>query len=497
MNTITIPIPPYVTHLLNTFSQAGYQIYIVGGAVRDLILQRSITDWDFTTNATPQQMLALFPNAYYENDFGTVGIINPDDEAKHKNGQLPRIPVYEVTTFRTEHSYSDNRRPDHVEWGTDLNEDLQRRDFTISAMALKAIDTQSHTFELLDPFHGQTDLEQGLVRAVGDPHQRFAEDALRMLRAIRFASQLGFTIETQTFAAIQQHASTLQAIAFERIRDEFFKMLVSPYPDQAIALMFNASLLQFILPELIGTRNVEQSGHHTDDVWTHSVKSLLHTPSQDPLVRFATLIHDIGKAPTRAFVCPKCHSYFKLPPESVTDDITCMQCNTKFPYRDGVVFHNHEMAGARMAGFIADRFRLSNRDKLRLVTLVRWHMFSVDDRQTDKSIRRFIRNVGKENLEDMLALRIGDRLGGGARETSWRLEKFKARLDEVQQQPFAVHDLKIKGDHVMEILKIPPSPRVGEILNQLFDAVVNQQIANEEPALMQKLQEMKSQTDSS
>lgn len=489
MQTITMQVPEFVKHILRTFLQSQYEIYIVGGAVRDLLIPRNLTDWDFTTNATPEQILELFSHTYYENEFGTVGVIDPQEQSQAEHENLP-VTVYEITTFRTEHGYSDKRRPDRIEWGSSLHEDLQRRDFTISAIALKPISVDDQTFEIIDPFAGQQDLKDRVIRAVGSPHQRFFEDALRMLRAVRFAAQLGFSIEPQTFSAITEHSSSLNHIAFERIRDEFFKILISQYADQAMVLLYNSGLLSHILPELLASRGVEQSGHHTDDVWTHSLKSLASCPSTDPIVKFATLIHDVGKPATRAFVCNSCHTFFKIPHDLHTPsvpEVSCPQCHTINHYRKSVVFHNHEVAGARMAAVIADRFRLSKRDKHRLVKLVRWHMFTVDERQTDKAIRRFIRNVGIEYLDDMLDLRIGDRLGGGARESSWRLEKFKHRLHEVQQQPFSVHDLKITGHDIMNTLNIPPGRQIGQILNQLYDEVVNQQLPNDPTALTERI----------
>jgi len=300
-----------------------------------------------------------------------------------------------------------------------------------------------------------------IIRAVGNPDKRFSEDALRMLRAIRFASQLGFVIESLTFSAIQKNASSIKVISGERIRDELFKILSSSYPAEGITLLLTSGLLEYILPELSAGYKVSQAKHHKEDVWTHSILSLKNVPSQDPLVKLATLIHDIGKPVTA-----------KGEGEERT-------------------FYNHEVVGAKMAEKIAQRFHLSNKESDRLVRLVRWHLFSVDERQTDSAIRRFIRNVGTENLEDMLALRTGDRLGGGAKETSWRLEKFKERLIEVQKQPFSVTDLKINGKDVMEILGINPGPKVGEVLNKIFEEVVEKKIENEREKLLKRIDKIK------
>jgi putative nucleotidyltransferase with HDIG domain len=281
-----------------------------------------------------------------------------------------------------------------------------------------------------------------------------------MMRAIRIAAELGFQIEQKTFEAIQMHASSIKRIAMERVRDEFLKIISSPNPFEGIMMLRSSGLLSEILPELTQAFGVGQKSpgrHHIYDVGTHCVMALKFCTSSDPITRFATLVHDIGKPKT-------------------------------FRERDGVItFYNHEMEGAKIAKQIARRFKLSKEQSEMFYKLVRWHQFTVDERQTDKAVRRFIRNVGLDLVEEMLALRVGDRLGGGARETSWRLEEFKQRLVEVQKQPFTVHDLKIKGDDVMAELNLKPGPQVGEVLNKLFDDVVEKRVENEHEALMGRL----------
>lgn len=440
-----LDVPKPVAEILDKFSKSGFEIYIVGGIVRDMLLGRSLYDWDFTTNATPEQILKLFPDAFYDNKYGTVGIKNADG------------PPFEVTTFRTEHGYSDNRRPDRVEWGKSLEEDLGRRDFTINSLAL------SPKHELIDPFRGQADLQNKIIRAVGDPNERFAEDALRMMRAVRLAAQLGFQIESETLDAIQRNAFLIQNIAAERIKDELLKLLASDYPADGYLILRNSGLGQQILPEMEETFGVEQKTegrHHIYDVGTHSVESLRHVKSNDPITRLATLIHDSGKAKTQRI------------------------------RNNQITFYNHEMESARIAEKLAERLRFSNEQKDKFVRLVRWHQFTVDDQQTDAAIRRFIKNVGIKNLDDMLALRVGDRLGGGARETSWRLEKYKDRLQEVQKQPFAIPDLKINGRDVMKIKKIPSGPQVGKYLSVLFNEVVEKGLANKKGELTKRLKGM-------
>jgi len=452
-------IPQPVWDIFDRFTKAGFEIYLVGAAVRNLISAKAPVDCDFTTNAQPAEIRKLFKKSFYDNVFGTVGI--PIKVNNHQE-------LYEITTYRKEWGYSDRRRPDKVVWSNSLEEDLKRREFTISAMVIGPVlqNTQPatrnrRTLELIDLFAGLKDFQNKTVRAVGDPNDRFAEDALRMLRAIRFASQLGFIIEQQTFQGIKNNIPLIKKISGERIRDELLKILSSDYPADGFTLLLSSGLLEEILPELVKEYGVVQARHHQHDVWTHSLLSLKFCPSKDPIVRLATLLHDVGKP-----VVAK-------------------------PNKDvSVTFYNHEIVGASVTRNIVNRLKFPKKDRERLVKLVRWHQFTVDERQTDKAIRRFIRNVGKENLQDILALRIGDRLGGGARETSWRLEKFKKRLVEVQKQPFLVTDLKVDGHDVMEILKISPGPLVGKILSQLFEEVVDGKLRNERELLLARLKKV-------
>jgi putative nucleotidyltransferase with HDIG domain len=442
---LKVQLPKSVKDILTKFQEKDFEIYIVGGAVRDILMGRLTNDWDFTTNATPEEILKIVSGGLYNNEFGTVFTPNPDDKER----------PHEITTFRKEEGYQDYRHPDKITWGKSLEEDLARREATISAMAL------GPKYEVIDPYHGQEDLKNKIFRAVGNPNERYREDALRMMRAIRISAQLGFTIEEKTLDAIKKNVTLIGKIAKERVKEEFFKLLSSPYPYEGILLLRNSNLLQEILPELEKCFGVEQKSpgrHHLYDVGNHLLMALKFCKSQDPIVRFATLVHDIGKPQT----------YKKLATGTIT-------------------FYNHEVVSTRIAKSIAERLRFSKKETEKFVTLVRFHQFTVDERQTDSAIRRFLRNVGLENVEDMLALRVADRLGGGARETSWRLEEFKKRLVEVQKQPFSVKDLKINGNDVMQILNLKPGPKVGEILEKLFEKVVAKEIPNEKDALLGKL----------
>jgi putative nucleotidyltransferase with HDIG domain len=392
-------------------------------------------------------MLKVFPDSFYDNAFGTVGI--PIRDSVDKKPET----IYEVTTYRTEASYSDNRRPDEVNWGKKLEEDLIRRDFTINAIAYDGE-------KIIDPLDGQKDLKEKTVRAVGDPEKRFQEDALRLMRAVRIATQLGFSIEEKTFEAVRKNSNLIKNIATERIRDELLKILSSDFAADGILILKNSGLLDYILPELelcFGIGQKSPKRHHILDVGTHLVESLRFCPSKDPIVRFATLVHDIGKPQTRKEI-------------------------------DGVItFYNHEIVGAGIVKKILDRLHFSKKDREKIYRLVRFHQFTVDERQTDSAVRRILRNVGIENMNDMLDLRTGDRLGGGAAETSWRLELFKKRLIEVQIIPFSVQDLKINGNDVMKILNTKPGPIIGKTLNDIFLKVESGQTKNEREELLEEL----------
>jgi len=442
-------IPEKVIKIIKKFQDNNAEIYIVGGAVRDLMLGREVADWDFTTNLTPEEMKKLFPkNSFYNNSFGTLSIVEKDGE------------IFEVTTFRTERGYSDGRHPDEVKWGKTLEEDLERRDFTINAIALNFQFSKSN-FQIIDLFGGQKDLENKIVRTVGNPDERFKEDALRLMRAVRIAGQIGFNIEEKTLESIQKNAKLINNIAGERVRDELFKILLSPTPSNGIELLRQSGLLAEIMPELADGFGMTQKGHHIDDVWTHNLKTLDNCQSKNPVTKLAALLHDVGK------------------PKSMHGD---GQSRT---------FHNHEIYGSRIAVSIGKKLRLSNKELDQLFRLVRWHMFTVQETQTDKAVRRFIRNVTLDYIDEMIDLRRADRLGSGAKETSWRWELFKQRIVEVQKQPFAVKDLKVTGLDVMEILGIKPGPKVGEVLNAIFKEVEEKPELNDREVLLKKIEEFK------
>jgi len=438
-----IKLPDKVLKVMKVFLEANAEIFVVGGAVRDLIIGREVKDWDFATNINPDEMKKLFPkNSFCENVYGTFSIVL-------KTGE-----IFEVTTYRTERKYSDNRHPDKVDWGKTIDEDLKRRDFTINAMA---IDIKG---KITDVYGGMSDIQNRLIRAVGNADERFKEDALRMMRAVRIACQIEFVIEDKTFEAMQTNSELINKIAGERVRDELFKILTSSHATDGIKLLKSAGLLIQIMPEILAAEGMKQRGHHIYDVFTHSLEALKNCESTDPLTRLATLIHDIGKPEVMKVI---------------------NGTNT---------FHNHDIVGSRIANRIGKRLRLSNKDLDKLFRLVRWHMFTASEMQTDSAVRRLIRNVTPEYLQDMIDLRRADRVGSGAKKTSWRWELLKKRFVEVQKQPFSVKDLKVNGNDVMKILEIKPSRRVGEILDNLFAQVEIDPKLNDREILISKIKEI-------
>jgi len=459
-------LPNEVKIILDKFQKAKFQIYIVGGAVRDLLMGKEVKDWDFTTDANPEEILKVLPEGFYDNKFGTVGLA--------VGGGL-----MEITTMRKEGEYKDFRHPDKISWTNKIEDDLARRDFTINAAALAIpskhlrgeetdVTSSTHlgggTMAIVDPFHGQQDIQDKLIRCVGNPSKRFQEDALRLIRAVRFATELEFEIDEKTFDAIKGNADLIKEIAWERIRDELFKILASDNACEGIIKLREAKLAQIILPELERCFGIVQEGPKHDrvyDIGEHSLLTLKYTPSNDPLVRFASLLHDIGK------------------PDTVETQ------------EDGnVTFYQHDIVGGEQARKIAKRFNLSKKQTDKLYRLIRWHMFTVSEHQTDSAIRRFIKNAGMENIEDMMALRVGDRLGGGTQtETSWRMEKFQERIKEVLKKPFSIADLKVNGHDVMKVLKIKSGPKVGEILQKLFEEVLEDSSKNNREYLINRIKQ--------
>ncbi|MBI2420493.1 MAG: CCA tRNA nucleotidyltransferase [Candidatus Levybacteria bacterium] len=446
-------IPEKVLKVYQKLQKSGYKTYLVGGCVRSILLDIPVKDWDFTTEASPQEIQKIFPDSFYDNSFGTVGVATNHEKYK----------IIEVTTFRSEGKYFDKRHPEKVEWGKTIEEDLKRRDFTINAIAIEIIDDE---VKIIDPFGGKDDLSKKIIKAVGNPAERFKEDALRLMRAIRIATELDFQIEENTWKEIQNDSSLIIHIAGERIRDELLRILSSNNPTQGVLILRDSGLLKQIIPELlegIGISQARPGRHHKDDVFTHNLLSLKFCPAKDPIVLLAALLHDVGK------------------PYCMGKDENGL-----------VIFYNHEIVGAKIAWEICDRLRLSKKDKERVVNLIRWHMFSVDDKITDAAVRRFIRRVGVENVKDMMDLRIGDRLGGGTQTAeSWRLKLFKTRVEkELSPKPFSMEDMAIDGNDVMRELNLKPGPQIGKILQTLFEEVDEDLSKNNKNYLIKRVHEL-------
>ena len=434
-------ISPQAASVCEILTSAGYQAYLVGGCVRDLVLCKNPKDWDITTNATPEQILSCFQSAgkrvVYENNFGTVAIIHDDlqpDDPSH---------TIEVTPFRIEGEYSNQRHPDVVTFANTLDEDLSRRDFTINAMAY---DLATNT--LIDKFGGQQDLKDGLIRAVGDPDMRFSEDALRTLRAVRLMSEFGFVGETETIAAISKHAPRILNISAERVSTEFLRIVDAPHAIDGMIALQKFGLLEHFIPEFLEGIGCEQNQAHAYDVWKHLLKTMEHgTVSGFPFhVKLAGLLHDIGKPRTRDWSDKK-------------GDYT---------------FYNHEVVGATMSYEILERLRVPRNIARPVVKLVRHHMFFSDsDVITLAGVRRMIARVGIDLVWDLIDLRKCDRIGTGRpKEQPYRLRKFVSMVEESMRDPVSVKMLKIDGKKIMTLLNEPPGPRIGLVLSSLLGEVL-------------------------
>ncbi|MFP4539637.1 MAG: CCA tRNA nucleotidyltransferase [Candidatus Paceibacterota bacterium] len=449
-----IKTPQEVVDITKTLKKGGFESYLVGGCVRDMLRGVEPKDWDIATNATPEQIIPLFEHTYYENDFGTVGIVN-------ENTEKESVKVVEVTPYRTESGYSDKRRPDKVHFGKDIKEDLKRRDFTINAIAY---DAEKHLF--VDPHQGQDDLEKKILRAVGDPLERFEEDGLRILRAIRFQAEINFTIEEETLNAIYEKREILTYISKERIRDEFSRIINSKNPAAALELARRLDILKFIAPELEEGCGVKQSGAHRYDVFTHSLYSLQHAADNDwPFeVRLATLFHDVGKPRTRKINKQK----------------------------KGFSFYGHEVVGAKLTEKALKRLKFPKETVREISTLVRWHMFFSDpDKISLSAIRRLLQNVGEDKIWDLMKIRFSDRKGMGVpKEQPYRLRKYQAMIEKVLSDPVSVKNLAIDGNDLIESINVKPGPSIGFILHALLEEVIQDPELNKRDHLLKRAKEL-------
>jgi poly(A) polymerase/tRNA nucleotidyltransferase (CCA-adding enzyme) len=430
--------------------QAGYEAYVVGGCVRDILRGVKANDWDITTNAKPDEIKKIFTKSFYENKFGTVTVLTGS-----KDKTLSEI---EITTYRIDGKYSDKRHPDKVRFAKTIKEDLARRDFTVNALAL------DEKNKIIDYFGGQQDLENKIIKTVGNPDERFNEDALRMLRAVRFACTLGFSIEKETFRSIVKNAKSIEEISNERIRDELIKIFASEKAAEGIDLLRQAGLLKYILLELEKGVGVSQNKHHIYDIYEHSLRSLKVAVEKNFSleIRFAALFHDIGKPETKVGEGP---------------DST---------------FYNHDYIGAKFTFKILQRLKFPNKFIDKVVLLVKNHMFVSDpERLTDAGARRLIKRVGLENINDLINLRVADRLGmGRPKEKPYRLRTIEYMIEKVSKDPISAKMLKIDGNNIMKLLKIQPGPKVGAILDVLLAEVIEDPKKNNKKLLEKRVLEL-------
>lgn len=445
---IDFKIPLEINTILEILNKNQYKGFLVGGCVRDILMNKTPKDWDITTDATPDIIQQLFPNSFYENNFGTVGIKTD-------------IGVVEVTPFRKDGVYEDNRHPNQVFFTNKIEDDLSRRDFTINSIAYDPINDN-----LVDPFSGIKDIKAGLIKCVGNAELRFEEDGLRILRMIRFSAQLGFNIDSETLAAAMNKRHVLENIAKERIRDEFSKIIMSTDVIKPFIYMSKIDILKYISPYISSSVNIKQNGCHAYDVFEHLVRSLQCAVDKNYSleVRLAALFHDIGKPSTREFSKEK-------------NDYT---------------FYNHEVVGTKITKEILKDLKFSHETIEKVLKLVRWHMFFSDTEQiTHSAVRRMISNVGKENIWDLMNLRICDRVGTGRpKEDPYRLRKYMSIIEEVMSDPTDVSMLKINGNDIITKLHVKSGPIVGKILNILLDKCIENPELNSEDKLIETAKEL-------
>ena len=446
---------------MNRLWTHGHAAYVVGGSVRDALLGRAADDWDLATDARPDRLLAVFPGAVYENQFGTVAIREGD-------------AIHEVTTFRTDHDYADFRRPHRVEFGDDIGLDLARRDFTVNAIAWgadaagsagsggsagSAVEapslpgaTETPAASIVDPYGGVADVERRVIRAVGEPAARFREDALRMVRAVRLAAVLDFTIDPPTVVAIRENAALAAHVSGERVAAELGKVLASTRPSPGLRLLAETGLVDVLLPELAAQQGVAQNKIEGEDLFDHTLRTVDAAPAGEPVVRLAALLHDIGK------------------PGTIDDG----------PFR------GHDLVGGDMARAVLDRLRLPKAVTQRVVHLVRSHMFTYESTWGDPGVRRFIQRVGIDAIDELFALREADNIGSGVPAEAHGLAELKARV-AAELAASAVLDLSrlaVNGDDLMTELGLPQGPHLGKLLDELLELVIADPKRNDRATLL-------------
>jgi len=437
--TLRKAIPSEVHDLLATLWAGGHAAYVVGGSLRDAVLGRAAVDWDLASDALPERVLELVPGSVYEHRFGTVAIRHGGD-------------LYEITTFRSDHDYAAFRRPHRVEFGDTIESDLARRDLTCNAMAWGARAEAAGSPGLVDPYDGAADTRAHVLRAVGDPRQRFEEDALRMVRTVRLAATLDFDVEAATLAGIQAKAELVRHLSGERIATELDKLLGAETPSIGLRLLADTGLLAGIDEALAAQRGVPQNKVEGEDLWDHTLRSVDAAPAGRPVVRLAALVHDIGKPST---------------------------------FADGH-FLRHDAIGAELAGEFLDRLRSPRAVRERVVHLVANHMFSYEPNWSPSAVRRFISKIGPDAIEDLFLLREADNVGSGLPAVAGRLDELRARVHEALHEGVVLGrgDLVVDGDDLMTALAIGPGPHLGRILDALLERVVEDPALNDRASLL-------------
>lgn len=465
----TLKIPQEVRHVLENLKANGFEAFIVGGCVRDVLRGVEPKDWDVTTNAKPEEIQQVFPKSFYENKFLTVTV-----QTENGEGEVKEV---EVTTYRLEAKYTDKRHPDEVSFAKTLQEDLARRDFTVNAMALQVqsskckVKSCDSEIKITDLFGGQKDLKNKVIRTVGKPEERFSEDALRLMRAVRFSVCLapGWTIEEKTKDAIKNNSQWLRAIAKERIRDEFLKIIMSPRASEGVELLRELGLLKYILPEMEEGWEIEQSKHHIYGVYEHGILSLKYAAKENYIqnVRLAALLHDIGKP------------------------------RAKRGQGQDATFYGHEIVGYKMTVQALERLKFPKKDIEKIAKLVKYHLFYYNvDEVTDSSVRRLVRNVGPESVEELLQVRMADRIGSGVPKAEpYKLRHLKYVMDRVAQDPISASMIKVSGDDIMTLLSIRPGPKVGQILDVLLGIVLGDPKKNKKEFLEKETKKLGALTD--
>lgn len=448
--------PEGVHRIIATLNNAGHEAYPVGGAVRDLIMGKDAFDYDIATSALPERVVSLFEKTIPTGiKHGTVTV-------------LVGSCYYEVTTYRIDGFYEDGRRPNDVSFSALLEEDLKRRDFTMNALAYDLREQK-----VIDYFDGLGDLEKKLIRCIGISDERFNEDALRMLRAIRFSAQLGFKIEEETFLSMKKNCLKIELVSKERIKDELVKIFSSRESKNVVSALEGlreSGLMQIIFPEVMKMFGVEQNAFHSYDVYKHSLETLENLESADYRLRIAAFLHDIGK--------PFCKKYIEG--------------------KEAAVFYDHENIGAKIVKDILHRLKFSNDDVNYVSHFVRYHMLHYTAEWTDGALRRFIKKVGKERVRDWFLLRYADRLATGKKEkTDAELEEFRVRLESILEEsmPLLLKDLDIDGRKIMEELGVRPSKQLGDVLSYLLDKVIEEPSLNSEQTLLHLSREYLASTE--